>query len=194
MKKVLVLAAVLASSALLTPIAFAQTAQGVADAALGTSTPAPGMYPIQINIPQVNRAGITPGTGYVLLRDLKALINVTGTSPRYTMQTPGLSLSFRAGARSANLNGQPAQLNATPIQLSETLLFPLSSLQLLGCSYTATEIMKPVRQYVVSCQDSDQLLTLSSLTFKNGNDPATALKPTLQQVATLHSQMLRRQR
>lgn len=145
----------------------------------------PGQYPISIPVRVVTRAGITPGTGYVLLRDIKPLVDVSANGRSYTLKTARSTVRFTAGSRHASLNGHAATLNATPIQLSETLLFPLASLNLLGCSAQPLESMRNVRAFTLTCDDQDLTVNLSVLTFSNTNAPAGAVQPGMTEISRL---------
>ncbi len=151
----------------------------------------PGMYPIQIDLRKVNQAGITPGAGYVLVRDLKALVQVSASGNTYTLRTPGSVLRFTAGGRSATLNGEPAKLNATPIRLSETVLLPVQALRFLGCGYQPLEPMKNVRAYSVKCADQDVTVNLAVMTFENANARGGALLPTGERINQIRARALR---
>lgn len=133
-------------------------------------------YPITLTLAQLDRAGATPSSAYLLLRDLKGLMRVQGTE-QVTLRTPGYTLSYRKGSRQARVNGLPATLNATPVNVSETSLFPLAALKLLGCSYEPLEPMKTLRTYAVSCPGADESLALQAFIVSNKNPGPGPLTP-----------------
>lgn len=155
----------------------------------GAASPYSEFYPIKINLPAVTRAGVTPNTGYVLLRDLKSVLDARLTGDLYSLHTPGSALQFRAGSRSATFNGRPASLNATPVRLPDTLLFPLKSLGLLGCSAQPLAAQQDNRPYRVTCVDSSVIV--SAVVFRNSNPAAGALVPDVAAAARLRAQALR---
>jgi len=145
----------------------------------------PGRYTMTIPLRTVTRAGITPNTGYVLLSDVKTLIDVSASGTRYTLKTARSTVRFTAGSRRATLNGRPAALNGTPVMLSETLLYPLASLALLGCSAQPQEPMRNVRAFTVTCDDQDSAVSLSVLTFNNTNAGPGNVQPSAGEISRL---------
>lgn len=135
-------------------------------------------YPITLNITQLSRAGATPNTAYVLLRDLKSMMSVSG-SHQVTLKTSGRTLNYTKYSRSATINNQPARLNATPVNIDETSLFPLAALRLLGCSYEPLEPMKQLRTYAVTCPGADDSMAVQAFILSNNNPGPTPLFPTI---------------
>ena len=135
-------------------------------------------YPITLNVAQLSRAGATPNTAYVLLRDLKSMMSVSG-SQHVTLKTSGRTLSYTKYSRAATINNQPARLNATPVNIDETSLFPLAALQLLGCSYEPLEPMKQLRTYAVTCPGADDTMAVQAFILRNNNPGPTPLFPSV---------------
>lgn len=183
--------------------ALAQTADNVLGleqmpAAATPATPAAGsgqqsayteFYPIKINLGSVTRAGVTPNAGYVLVRDLKGVLEARNSGDLYTLHTPGSELRFRPGARAATFNGQPATLNATPVRIPDTLLFPVRSLSLLGCAAQPLAAMQESRPYRITCGDGSVIVSV--VTFTNGNAAAGAVQPSAAVASRLRTQALR---
>ena len=166
---------------------FGPQQSGTAAAAQGSASPSDPAaqdttlsrtYPITLNMTQLTRAGATPNTAYVLLRDLKSMMSVSG-SQQVTLKTSGRTLSYTKYSRSATINNQPARLNATPVNIDETSLFPLAALQLLGCSYEPLEPMKQLRTYAVTCPGADDTMAVQAFILRNNNPGPTPLFPAV---------------
>jgi hypothetical protein len=80
-------------------------------------------------------AGAIENTGYITVRDLSKIIDVSASEPEITVETTLSTLHVTQGSTTAVLNGKSIKLNAAPFLLDGLNYIPIKALLSLDCTY-----------------------------------------------------------